>query len=165
MTGSLDEQINLLRPGVISGFAARMHLWFIGGAVLGLIAALVLWHPVPLMIAVFLGLVGLSERHCGANIVAAIMAYDSDTPSQGSIAISISAWDSSDTFHVTVRESEHPDWVYEFIPQGWKPKVCFDSPAKIWRAKNGSAPVSVIIEDGVMIPRYPAKLVSANDTP
>lgn len=163
MTGSIDEQINLLRPGVISGFATRMHLWFIGGAVLGLIAALVLWHPVPLMIAVFLGLVGLSERHCGANIVAAIMAYDFDTPSQGCISISISACDSSDTFHVTVRESEHPDWIYEFIPQGWRPMACFDSLAKIWRAQNGGAPVLAIIEDGIMIPRYPPKQISAND--
>lgn len=134
-----------------------MQLWFLGGAALGVIAALVLWHPVPLMFAVFFGLIGLRERHSGANIVAAITAYDFEVPSQGTTSISISSWSSSDSYHVTVRESQHPDWVYEFIPQGWRPVDCADIPAKIWREKTDGAPVLAIVEDGIMIPRYPPK--------
>lgn len=157
MNLSIDQQVNLLRPGVISGFAAHMHRWFIGGAALGGIAALVLWHPMPLMFTVILGLVGLSERRCGANIVAAIKAYDFDVPSRGTASISISSWSSSDSYHVTVRESQHPDWIYEFIPQGWRPVDRADMPAKIWRETTGGAPVLAIVEGGIMIPRYPPK--------
>jgi hypothetical protein len=78
-TLSVEEQIAIMRPSAAVGVAAHMHHWFLAGAALGVIVALVSWHPVPLMIAVFLGLVGLSEQWAGPNIVAARAAYDSGT--------------------------------------------------------------------------------------
>lgn len=155
---SIEGQVDLLRPAVLSGFAAHMHLWLLGGALIGFMAAWILWHPVPLMFALFFGLVGLSERHGGANIVAAIKAYDFDESTPGAASISVGTWDSSNTYHVTVRTSDHVDWVYEFIPQGWQPADCVDVPAKIWQDKASGAPLLATVEGGIMIPRYPPGL-------
>ena len=150
-TLSVEQQIAMLRPTV--GFAAHMHKWLLGGAALGVIAAFIFWHPVPLMIAAFLGVVGFSEQRAGPNIVSALAAYDSGTPTSGEVSIAITSWDTGNHYHATVREQGHPDWKYEFIPQGWQP-ASRGYPAQLWRTGNEQLPVLAVVAEGIMIPRY-----------
>ncbi len=160
-TLSVEEQIARFRPGM--GFAAHMHRWFLAGATVGVIAAAVLWNPIPLMIAAFLGIVGFSEKRAGPNIAAAITAYDLDTPTIGEVSIAITCWDSDNHYHATVREQGRPDWEYEFMPQGWQPvEGCF--PAKIWRTDAEGRPALAVVEEGILIPRYNPKPVSCDKT-
>ncbi len=77
-TLSVEKQIAALRP--TTGYAAHFHNWLLLIATLGIIAAIVFGHPVPLMFALFFGAIGLFERHAGSNIVAAISAYDAGEP-------------------------------------------------------------------------------------
>ena len=159
-TLSVEQQIAMLRPDV--GFAAHMHKWLLAGAAVGVIAAVLFWHPVPLMIAAFLGVVGFSEQRAGPNIVLAIAAYDSGTPTNGEISIAITCWDTDSHYHATVREQGHPDWKYEFIPQGWQP-ARRRYPAQIWRADSEKQPILAVVEEGILIPRYDPKQVGKED--
>jgi len=135
-----------------------MHKWLIGSAAIGLIAALVFWHPVPLMIAAFLAIVGFSEQRAGPNIVAAITAYDSATPTYGDVSVAITSWDTDDHYHATVREQGHSDWEYEFVPQGWRP-TARSYAAKIWRQGTEGMPILAVVDVGILIPRYEPKQV------
>ena len=137
-------------------FAPHMHKWLLAGAATGVIAAVALWHPVPLMIAAFLGIVGLAEQRAGPNIVSAMVAYDSGTATDGDVSVAITSWDTGNTYHATVREAGHSDWKYEFIPQGWRP-VSRSYPARIWRNDFDGRPVLAIVEKRILIPRYDPK--------
>jgi hypothetical protein len=119
----------------------------------GVAATVVFWHPVPLMIAVFLGIVGLSEQRAGPNIVSAIDAYDSGNPTDGEVSVAITSWDTDNTYLAIVCEFGQPDWEYEFIPQRWQP-VRGRFPARIWRTPSNGRPVLAVVEEGVLIPRY-----------
>jgi hypothetical protein len=151
-TRSIDEQLDALRPAVAIGFAAHLHRWFQAGAVVGVVAAVVFWHPVPLMIAAFLGVIGLAERWAGPNIVAAIAAYDSGRPTLGEVSIAVTPGDSVDRCQATVREPGRLDWEYEFVPQGWRPSTGTLA-ARIWRDEATGRPVLAVVEDGILIPR------------
>lgn len=152
----VEQQIAALRPTL--RFAANMHRWFLAGAAMGVIAAIVFWHPVPLMISAFLAVVGYSEQRAGPNIVAAVRAYDFDSPARGEVSISITCWDTDNHYHATVHEQGHPDWVYEFVPQSWQPAArCY--PARIWRSASEGRPVLAAVDDGILIPRYDPKPV------
>jgi len=154
---SVEQQIAVLRPTV--GFAARMHTWLLVGAAVGVIMAVVFWHPVPLMVAAFLGIVGFSERRAGPNIVSAVVAYDSGTWAAGEVSVTITSWDTDNHYHATVREPGHPDWEYEFVPQGWQP-VSGTLPARIWREGSEGRPVLAAVEEGILVPRYDPKQVA-----
>lgn len=132
-------------------------------AALGVIVAIVLWHPVPLMLSAFLAIVGFSEQRAGPNIVAAISAYDSGTPRLGEATVSITCWSDDNHYQAIVREQDHPDWEYEFVPQDWQP-AARSYPAKIWRAGNNKQPVLAVVEEGIMIPRYDPKPVGVGAT-
>jgi hypothetical protein len=157
---SVEDQISRFRPTMM--FAPHMHKWFLAGAVTGVIAAVVFWHPVPLMIAAFLGIVGLSEQRAGPNIVSAIVAYDSGTATKGEVSVAITSWDTDNTYHAIVREAGHSDWEYEFIPQGWQP-ASRSYPARIWRNGFDGRPVLAVVEEGILIPRYDPKLVDSRN--
>ncbi|MDO9087563.1 MAG: hypothetical protein Q7U53_15250 [Anaerolineaceae bacterium] len=133
-----------------------MHSYFLAASALSLIAAVVFWHPVPLMISIFLGIVGFAERKAGPNILAAIKAYDTGTPTDGEVSISITSWDMDNHYHATVREDGHSDWEYEFIPQYWQP-AAGSYPAKIWRTDGEGMPILVVAEEGILIPRTTPK--------
>ena len=150
------QQIELLRK--TTSFASRFHKWLLAAAVIGVLAAIVLWHPVLLMIAVFVGVVGLAERRAGPNIVAAIAAYDSGVATAGEVVVEITAWDSDDTYHAIVREPGLPDWKFDFIPQGWRP-ASGNNAARIWRSGADGRPVLTIVEEGILIPRGKARRV------
>lgn len=149
---TIEQQIDLLRPAVRTGLARRLHWWLIGlAAALGLVG-LVLWHPVPLMIAAFLGVVGIAERQAGPNLDVTVRAFDEGAPSSGHASITIASGDTVDHYHVVLREEGRPDAAYEFIPQGWQP-VEGIHPARIWRTESGGPPVLATIEKGVLVPR------------
>jgi len=150
---SIEQQIDVLRPSVTSGIAAHFHHWFLAGAAIAGIAAVVLWHPVPLVIALFLGFVGLAEQKAGPNIVAALNAYDLGTPTPGKVSVTFTDWSDDCHYHVTVHEQGQVDWKYEFVPQGWQP-AAQDYAARIWRIDPDGQPVLVTVEDGILIPRY-----------
>ena len=154
---SIEQQFAALRPTM--GFAAHMHKWLLFGAASGFIVAIVWWHPVPLMVSAFLAIVGFSEQRAGPNIVAAISAYDSGTPTLGEVAISVTCWDTDNHYHAVVCEPDHPDWEYEFVPQGWQPTTR-SYPARIWRTGSRRQPVLAVVEDGIMIPRYEPRPVA-----
>jgi hypothetical protein len=154
---SVEQQIDNLRPTV--GFAAQMHKWLLLGAALGVIASLLIWNPIPLMFSVFLAVVGFSEKRAGPNIVAAISAYDSEAPAPGNASITITCWDMDNHYHVRLHEEGHPDWTYEFVPQGWQPAAGSHA-AKVWRSGLEGKPVLSVVKEGVMIPRYDPKTVS-----
>lgn len=155
-TPSVEQQIAALRPTM--GFAVNLHKWLMFSAALGVIFAIVFWHPVPLMLSVFLAIVGFSEQRAGPNIVAAISAYDSGTPTLGEATVSITCWSDNNHYHAIVREQDYPDWEYEFVPQGWQPATRI-YPAKIWRTGSNRQPVLAVVEEGIMIPRYDPKPV------
>ncbi len=149
---TVEKQLAHLRPMVKSGLAHRFHKWLVGIAVALVILSAYLWNPIPLMIALFLGFVGLAESKAGPNIAAAIKAYDSTRPNTGEVTITISSGDTTDHYHARVIEAGQPDWAYEFVPQQWTPAAGAHD-AHIWRAGDGSPPKLAIIENGIMIPR------------
>lgn len=152
-TQSWDKQLENLRPAVASGIAATFRYWLIGGAVALVILAAVLWNPVPLMIALFLAVVGIAEKQAGPNIVSAIKAYDQFESTHGQATIWITCWDTDNHYHVCLREAGQPDWAFEFIPQGWQPGEG-TYPVRIWRSgESDSVPVLAATADGIMIPR------------
>lgn len=154
---TLDQQINNLRPAVTSGIAATFRYWLIGGAVVLAIVAAVWWNPIPLMIALFLGIVGIAEKQAGPNIVTAIKAYDQLEPTHGLATIWITCWDTDNHYHARLQEAGQPVWEYEFIPQGWQPGEG-TYPVRIWRSgASGSKPVLAATAEGIMIPRYMPK--------
>jgi len=149
---TIEQQIDLFRPAVRNGLARRFHWWLIGLSVVLLIVAAVTWHPVPLMIALFLGVVGVAERQAGPNLDRAVRAFDEGEPSSGFASITIVGGDTTDHYHAILRQEGRPDSAFEFIPQGWEPVEGF-FPARIWRSENGATPVLATIEGGVLIPR------------
>jgi hypothetical protein len=151
-TLSVEQHIANLRPVVRSGFAPYFHYGLLAGAAGLVILSIFLWHPVPLMIAIFLGIVGIFERRAGPNIADAIEAYDTNSPTFGEVSITISRWDTDKHYHAVVREHGQPDWEYEFVPQGWEP-VVGSYAARIWRADIDGPPVLTAIESGILIPR------------
>ncbi|NVN91622.1 MAG: hypothetical protein HXX11_13605 [Desulfuromonadales bacterium] len=155
-TLSVEQQINNLRPSVTSGLALYFHNWLLASAIVLVIVSIYFRHPVPLMIAAFLGIVGLCERRAGPNIVVAIKAYDMNASSFGEVSITISCWDMNNDYHALIREQNEPDWEYEFIPQGWQPTTGTYA-ARIWRVDSGGPPVLTAVEAGILIPRYAPK--------
>lgn len=145
-----EEQIARLRPG--RRFAGRLHWWLLGLSAVLCVTAAVLWHPVPLMIGLFLGMAGLLDRRAGPNIVAALEAYDTLQPVGGEVEIEVTTWSDSDSYDATVREPGHTAWTYPFMPQGWTP-VAGRYPARIWRAAPGQPPALAAVADGIMVPR------------
>lgn len=149
---TVEQQIDLLRPGVRIGLARRLHVWMMAlAAVLGLVG-LVVWNPIPIMIGAFLGIVGFAERRAGPNLDAAVRAFDEDAPTRGHASITIVSGDLDDHYHVLLREESRPDSEYEFIPQGWRP-VAGSYGAQIWRDRVTGVPVLATVEHGVLIPR------------
>ena len=147
-----EQQIAALRPGI--RFAAHFHRWLLAGAATGAIAAAVFWNPIPLMFSIFLAVVGLSEQRAGPNIVAAIAAYDvCRTPTCGDVTVAITRWDMDDHYHATVSEPGHPDWTYEFVPQGWRPAARTFPAINLAQRDIDQQPVLAIVAEGIMIPR------------
>lgn len=149
---TIEQQIDLFRPAVRTGLARRFHWWLLSVAVALLIVAAVTWHPVPLMIALFLGVVGVAERQAGPNLDRAVRAFDEGDPSSGFASITIVGGDTTDHYHALLREEGRPDSGFEFMPQGWQP-VGGSFPAQIWWSEDGTTPVLATIEGGVLIPR------------
>jgi hypothetical protein len=151
-TLSIEQQINHLRPSVTSGLALRFHNWLLSSAIVLVILSICFRHPVPLMIAAFLGIVGLCERRAGPNIAAAIKAYDMRAPTLGEVSITISCWDTDNHYQALLREQNQPDWEYEFIPQGWQP-FAGTYAAHIWRIDGDGPPALAAVDAGILIPR------------
>ncbi len=150
-TRTVDQQLAMLRPGL--RFAAHLHHGMMGVALVGMLAALVFWHPVPLLLALFFGLVGISERTAGPNIVAALHAYDAETSMNGVVENSIHRRDGDDTFHARLSQPGNMDWTFQFIPQGWCPTAGIHE-ARAWRHAENGRPLLVTTKVGVLIPRY-----------
>lgn len=159
---SVEQQIADFRR--MKGFAAHAQKWFLGGAALGIILAVILfWFPLPapffsallIIPSLFFAMVGFAEKRTGPNIVAAISAYDSGTLTRGKVTVLVEPWEDDDysgiAYCAIVHERNHPDWKYDFRPHGWQP-IAQTYPAKIWRTASKRQPVLVIIEEGVMIP-------------
>ena len=148
---SVDDQIRRIKRAKL--FAQHMHKWLIAGALFLAVVSLVSWHPALLIIAAMLAAIGVFERRAGPNILSALLAYESEEASTGFVAISITAWDTSKTYHATVREVGYPEWKFEFIPQGWKP-ASRSYKARIWRKSPDNRPTLAIVEEGILVPRY-----------
>lgn len=147
---TVEEQIAHLRPG--RRFAANLHVWLLGLAAALCVTAAVLWHPVPLVVGLFCGMVGLLDRRAGPYRVAALEAYDTLRPVVGEVRIEVTTWSDSDGYHATVRETGQAAWTYPFMPQGWTP-VAGLYPARIWRSAPGKPPALAAVADGILVPR------------
>lgn len=133
-------------------------------AVMLALLSLILWHPVPLMIAAFMGIIGLVEYRAVPNILNALHAYDNTQPGTGSVRITITRWDTDDHYHAIVRQAGQADWAYDFIPQGWQP-VAGSQPAQIWRLDSDGPPALSAVSAGMLIPRNaPQKLDADPET-
>lgn len=150
---TVEQQIDNLRPFAKSSLGLNFHNWLLVSAVVLVILSIFLWNPVPLMVAIFLSVVGISERNAGPNIVAAIDAYDTNKATQGKVVITISCSSDDDHYYALVQEIGQLEWGYEFIPQGWQP-LAGSYPARIWRAGTRGTPILTVVESGVLIPRY-----------
>lgn len=144
-----DEQISQLRPSL--SVAAKMRLWFIGIALLALSAALIFWNSIPLFFGLFFTVVGLADRYVAPNIIEAIRAYDTQPHTEGEVTVSITQWDMDLHYRANIKEMGHSEWVYDFIPQGWKPEAR-SYKARIWRNTKG-IPLLAIVDVGILIPR------------
>ncbi len=150
---SIESQIALLKAATNNSAGRNLQHWMLGSAAaLALLSALI-WNPIPLMVALFLGLVGIAERRAIPNILNALRAYESGVATLGEVTISTTCWDSDTHYHAIVQEPGRPDWTYEFIPQGWLPETGTYA-AKIWRLAGREAPVIAATENGILIPRY-----------
>lgn len=156
---SPEAQLSRLRTATENRITRKLHHWMIGSAIVLTIVSAILWHPVPLMIAAFLGVVGAAEQHAIPNILNALHAYDSVVPATGSVRVTITRWDSDDHYHAIVRQDGQAEWAYDFIPQGWLP-IPGRHPARIWRLEVDAPPVLAAVADGILIPRNkPQKLM------
>lgn len=155
---TVEAQIALLRNATRWRGARNLHYWMLGLAVVLAVVGVVIWNPIPIVIAVFVGIVGIAERRAVPNVLNAIRAYETVQPSFGAATITISRWSDDDHYLATVREYGLPDWEIEFIPRGWSPAEGTHS-ARIWRLKPRGVPALAIVEDGVLIPRYDPKRV------
>src|SRR3989339_58770 len=150
---SIESQIALLKPATNNRVGRNLHRWMLGSAAaLALLSALI-WNPIPLMIALFLGFVGIAEHRAVPNILNALRAYESGVATDGEVTISTTCWDTDTHYHAIVQEPGRQDWTYEFIPQGWLPETGTHA-AKIWRSADREAPVLAATENGILIPRY-----------
>jgi hypothetical protein len=140
-----EAQLALLRTATRSGIGRHLHHWMVAMALMLALLSLILWHPVPLMIAIFLGIIGLVEHRAVPNILNALHAYDNTQPDTGSVRITITRWDTDDHYHAIVRQAGQPDWAYDFIPQGWQP-VAGSQPAQIWRLDNDGPPALTFMQ-------------------
>jgi len=156
-----EAQMTLLRTTARAGIGRHLHHWLVGMAVMLALLSLWLWHPVPLMIAVFLGIIGLVERRAVPNILNAVRAYDSTKPGTGTVRITITRWDSDDHYHAIVREAGQSDWAYDFVPQGWQPDEGTHS-AQIWRLDSGGSPALSAVSAGMLIPRNAPQQLESN---
>jgi hypothetical protein len=162
---SPEAQLSMLRTATENRIARKLHHWMIGSAIVLLIVSAMLWHPVPLMIAAFLGVIGVAEQHAIPNILNALHAYDSVAPASGSVKLTITRWDSDDHYHAIVRQDGQAEWAYDFIPQGWSP-VAGTHQARVWRLDKDAPPVLSVVDDGILIPRNkPQKLPDAHPVP
>ena len=157
----VEQQIANLKPSVKSGAARHFHVYLFNGAILLVILSAVLWHPVPLMLAAFFGLVALGSRESGPLLLTAIQAYETAKPVASEVTVSIESDGDSDRYYVTVITDEESAWRYEFIPQGWNP-VAGTHAASIWRLPSSTLPNIISVPEGIMIPRYKPKLLQPN---
>ena len=127
---SIDSQVALLKVAAKTRVGRNLQHWMQGSAVaLALLSALI-WNPIPLMLALFLGIVGIAERRAVPNILNALRAYETGVAAPGEISISTICWDTDTHYHALVREPGRPDWTYEFIPQGWQPDTARFTPTR-----------------------------------
>jgi len=149
----VEQQIANLRPSVVSGIARQIHIYILACAVLLLVISIIFWHPIPLMFATFIAIVGLGSRDTGPLLDAAIRAYDLAPTVSGQVTITLENNFDSDCYYALVLEDNQPSWKYEFIPQSWRP-VAGTYPVRIWRLKPETSQDLVAIEEGILIPRY-----------
>lgn len=157
----VEQQIAKLKPCVKSGVARLLHVYLVVGAVLLVVLSIVLWHPIPLMLAVFMGIVGLCSRESGALLVNAIQAYETANHDSCEVSISIDNNSDSDRYYAIVSRNEGSVWRYEFIPQGWKP-LAGTYAGVVWGLPSDLSPKLTSINEGILIPRYKPKLLSSN---
>ncbi len=149
---SVEEQIARFRRGLANGIIARFHYWLLAIAVLCAIAALLLWHPLPLLFTVFFCVVALSDRGAGRNIAAAVTAYDMGTPTPCEVVIELREWSDVVTCHARIVQGEAGAWTFVFVPQGWRP-LAGRYAGKVWSKAKGGAPLIATVDGGVLIPR------------
>jgi len=158
---SVEQQIANLKPCVKSGIARRFHVYLFAGGILLIILSIVLWHPIPLMLAAFFGLVALGSRESGPLLETAIQAYETVEPVAKEVTILIESDGDSDRYYATVIADKEAAWRYEFIPQGWNP-VAGTHAALIWTLPSSTSPNLISVPEGIMIPRYKPKLLQPN---
>jgi len=156
----VEQQIANLKPSVKSGVARQLHVYLVAGAILLVILSIALWHPIPLMLAAFIGLVALGSRESGPLLEAAIQAYETASPVSCEVSISIESNTDSDSYYAIVSRNEGSVWRYEFIPQGWKP-VAGTYAAVVWSLPSDPSPNLSAVNEGIMIPRYKPKLLAS----
>lgn len=161
-TMSVEQQVALLRRSMLSPLGRHLIASLGILALLFLALGYALDSPIPCMFAGFFGLVAVFEREAVPNIVAALRAWDGDSPVSGWVVITVVRGDEGDSYRVVVDEPGRMRWQYQFMPQGWKP-VAGRFPARIWRPDGRDAPVMAAVDAGVLIPRYtPEALPSLN---
>jgi hypothetical protein len=157
---SLEQQIERLRPAVVSGLARHLHHGLLVLSAILAFLSMILWSPIPLMAAAFFALVGFAETQAGPNIEEAIRAYDSSQPTLGDVEIFVDSSGDGLRYVVNVCADELNFWQYEFIPQGWSPKPGAFS-ARIWKHEPSRRPVLCIAQGGLLIPRNKPTLTQA----
>lgn len=147
---TVEQQIASLRPRL------SIHRWFLVLSAILVAIAIIFSSPLPLIFSIFFTIVGIAEHRAASNIARAIRAYDLENPITGEILISITHWDTNNHYYARVYGQDKHDWEYEFIPQGWMPNSRRYH-AKIWSIKESEKPLLVVVEEGIIIPRYHPK--------
>lgn len=158
---SIEQQIERLKPAVVSGLARHLHHGLLVLSAILAFLSIILWSPIPLMAAAFFALVGFAETQAGPNIEEAIRAYDSSQPTLGDVEIFVDSSGDGLRYVVKVCAGELNIWQYEFVPQDWSPKPG-TFPAKIWRHEPSRRPILCIAQGGLLIPRNKPTLTQAS---
>ncbi len=147
------DQLGVLAGSMQWLLLRKLHYCMLALALILLVVAALYWHPMPLIVGLLVGAVGIAERNATPNILRALEAFQHQQAVAGRAVIRITRWDSSDTYSVTVVSDGHTPWCYEFIPQFWKP-VAGDALVSVWWQGESGPPVLAVTAEGAMIPRY-----------
>ena len=156
-----NEQILHLRKMASSNGARWLASGCAAISVAGLLLGLHSGSPPYYMASAFAALIAWSAYRTTPHIVRAAKALQSSARQAAEIAIEISEWSDSPTYHAVVTLDSRPTWRMTFIPQGWTPKQGAVQGA-VYFVPDVEWPVLLETEEGIIHPRYTPIRSAAN---
>ena len=152
---SRDQQLDQLRQ------TGRGNLLeYAGTGSLALAAALVIagWYldwVALYVIAIVVGIVAVTTFTTMSNVRNAYVGERRGARTRGHVQITVTPGAETTSYSAAVRERGER-WSFEFVPIEWQP-VAGEREAQVVHLKGVDWPVLVIVDDGILVPRYKPK--------